>query len=474
MKNGILQKKKIIKKIVLAFLSIFIVVQSYTTRVHALSNVITYNNYGSFEWSNVNFDLGIGNVNYGGCALTGNLNQYYTGTLRLNFSGYNSVQFGVMLSEGVYISNYGTNFIELTLQGVNYFQLGLVRTQANINALSFNSFSNWNLSAVGAYSEIQEVHRIKLDVGSILNAINGIKTDTSYLDDIYLQTTDINSDLESIKTQLYNIYQMQQYNIPFISQTAYWLIKRYGNYVLSDTFDDKGVFIQADFDKSVTDTFDGGKSIIIRAHKTVYLVYMVNWWREIFELATSEGVKQFTYNNATLMQNSTKLIVQGYTNNTNNDLYVSLTTYQNFTDINILPIYLGTFIPEEISYLTGIDINNTYTQQNKTIIDKLTELINKQTDIVINEEDKTEVNTNINNYNNVMTDINGIEIDFKNEFNTSNNNIQTQNLTPSQNLQDSRIVLSGVFNKFLDEFAFLKTWLILLLICAIALILLGH
>ena len=561
MKNGLLQKKKFIKKIVLAFLSIFIVGQSYITRVHALSNVITYNQYGSFE--RVNYKASLGNYGVSMAGLKGNLQGKYSGSLSINISlnGHSLSEYSVVPSN-CWITYYDSSVINIQFNDVSEFEVLFTSTTLDASAtITINSLTNWNMNMITYGDNFLQQHiydSVDQLEGYVDNVENLLNTNNQLLQTIANNSTGNNTTIvNNIDTNVENIADeltlLKTSNDNILSNFISFLTDNSGNIITMDSvinkIDETTNAIIAVQNKlstisttlsNINTTLNNINNAVQNIDNTIdtiswknvninsYGILLNNSWNVINTSQVVSGTYQGMYITADInaLQGSIfyirlpfsrydpiKLkIYYSKTENLSSVFDITDITYvikgRYYTDLFIdtsrMPAvingnkqyfvinngnyYYQSQANNKLNYISQDDIEywkliNYFTQYNyyqaqlnanNTIIDKLTELINKQTDIVIKEEDKTEVNNNINNYNNVMTDINEIEIDFKNEFNTSNNSIQTQNLTPSQNLQDSRIVLGGVFNTFLDEFAFLKTWLILLLICAIALILLGH
>lgn len=121
----------------------------------------------------------------------------------------------------------------------------------------------------------------------------------------------------------------------------------------------------------------------------------------------------------------------------------------------------------DIEYWTLLSYFNQY-EYNKKLLERINSI-----NISITQNDIDEMNTNITEYNNTMTDINQIENNYINNYNTTNTAIDlTDNSAPSVDLIQGRQRFNSVFNDITGDLR-IRGWLIFILICAIILIILG-
>lgn len=106
-----------------------------------------------------------------------------------------------------------------------------------------------------------------------------------------------------------------------------------------------------------------------------------------------------------------------FINNSSAHVYFEIEFLNNVT---IMPLFYGNKnnVPDDIHYLFGDELNNTYTRLLNQIATGIGNI--SQTQIIEN-------NTNINNYNNYQQQINNVENNYYQQFNNYESNIENNN-----------------------------------------------
>ena len=123
--------------------------------VYGLTNVITYNNYGSFSRTNEAFGLSAttASVNLGCSSVVGELNGIYNGVVTINYSignGLSIANFSV-IPENCHIISYSSSACTIEFYGVSNWTVTFLETQTKNVAslwedLTIQSLSGWNMT----------------------------------------------------------------------------------------------------------------------------------------------------------------------------------------------------------------------------------------------------------------------------------------------------------------------------------------